>query len=133
MEKTKTTEEPEFVSMGVATPTSGFDTIKRAETRVADTDTYKGRVLKMPEDEMVRLKICLMLCSLHSKHSGTKSFFRVFHAQIRARQKKIPCLPHEPPASLIFILSVPFVRRQNADKALRRGTLAMQFTCSDFH
>lgn len=53
MEKTKK-EEPEFVSMGVATPTSGFDTIKRAEMRVADTDTYKGRVLKMPEDEMVR-------------------------------------------------------------------------------
>lgn len=52
MEKTKK-EEPEFVSMGVATPTTGFDTIKRAEMRVADTDTYKGRVLKMPEDEQV--------------------------------------------------------------------------------
>lgn len=56
MEKTRK-EEPEFVSMGVATPTSGFDTIKRAEMRVADTDTYKGRVLKMPQDEMVRLKM----------------------------------------------------------------------------
>ena len=55
VEKTRK-EEPEFVSMGVATPTSGFDTIKRAEMRVADTDTYKGRVLKMPEDEKVRLK-----------------------------------------------------------------------------
>lgn len=50
-------EEPEFVSVGVATPTTGFDTIKRAETRTADTDTYKGRVLKMPEDEMVRIDI----------------------------------------------------------------------------
>lgn len=38
--------------MGVATPVSGFDTIKRAETRVADTDTYKGRVQKLPQDEM---------------------------------------------------------------------------------
>ncbi|KAJ7391164.1 hypothetical protein OS493_020195 [Desmophyllum pertusum] len=51
MEQTKK-EEPEFVSMGVATPVSGFDTIKRAEMRVADTDTYKGRVQKMPEAEM---------------------------------------------------------------------------------
>lgn len=45
-------EEPEFVSMGVATPVSGFDTIKRAETRVADTDTYKGRVKKLPQEEV---------------------------------------------------------------------------------
>ncbi|XP_078361978.1 uncharacterized protein LOC144646306 isoform X2 [Oculina patagonica] len=51
MEKTKK-EEPEFVSMGVATPTTGFDTIKRAQMKVADTDTYKGHVKKMPEDEM---------------------------------------------------------------------------------
>lgn len=51
LEKVKK-EEPEFVSMGVATPVSGFDTIKRAETRVADTDTYKGRVQKLPQDEM---------------------------------------------------------------------------------
>ena len=48
-------EEPEFVSMGVATPVSGFDTIKRAETRVADTDTYKGRVKKLPQEEVVRI------------------------------------------------------------------------------
>ena len=54
LEKVKK-EEPEFVSMGVATPVSGFDTIKRAETRVADTDTYKGRVQKLPQDEMVRI------------------------------------------------------------------------------
>ena len=47
-------EEPEMVSVGMATPKSGADTIKRAETRVADTDTYKGRVLKLPESEMVR-------------------------------------------------------------------------------
>ena len=47
-------EEPEMVSVGMATPKSGVDTIKRAETRVADTDTYKGRVLKLPESEMVR-------------------------------------------------------------------------------
>ena len=47
-------EEPEMVSMGVATPVSGVDTIKRAQMRVADTDSYKGRVLKMPESEMVR-------------------------------------------------------------------------------
>lgn len=46
------TEEPEMVSMGMATPISGGDTIKRAETRVADTDTYKGRVLKLPETQM---------------------------------------------------------------------------------
>ncbi|KAM7443384.1 hypothetical protein ABFA07_007845 [Porites harrisoni] len=45
-------EEPEMVSVGMATPKSGVDTIKRAETRVADTDTYKGRVLKLPESEM---------------------------------------------------------------------------------
>lgn len=64
MEKTKT-EEPEFVSMGVATPKSGFDTIKRAEMRVADTDTFKGRVQKMPEDEMVRLKMDVA-CSVAS-------------------------------------------------------------------
>lgn len=53
MEKAKK-EEPEFVSMGVATPVTGFDTIKRAEMRVADTDTYKGHVHKLPEAEMVR-------------------------------------------------------------------------------
>ena len=47
-------EEPEMVSVGMATPKSGVDTIKRAEMRVADTDTYKGRVLKLPESEMVR-------------------------------------------------------------------------------
>ena len=57
LEKVKK-EEPEFVSMGVATPVSGFDTIKRAETRVADTDTYKGRVQKLPQDEMVRIYRC---------------------------------------------------------------------------
>lgn len=68
MEKTKK-EEPEFVSMGVATPTSGFDTIKRAEMRVADTDTFKGRVLKMPEDEMVRLKVDVA-CSVASVASA---------------------------------------------------------------
>jgi len=68
MEKTKK-EEPEFVSMGVATPTSGFDTIKRAEMRVADTDTYKGRVRKMPEDDMVRLKI-VVACSVASVASA---------------------------------------------------------------
>lgn len=45
-------EEPEMVSVGMATPKSGVDTIKRAEMRVADTDTYKGRVLKLPESEM---------------------------------------------------------------------------------
>ena len=42
-----------MVSMGVATPVSGMDTIKRAQMRVADTDSYKGRVQKMPEDEVV--------------------------------------------------------------------------------
>ena len=47
-------EEPEMVSMGVATPISGMDTIKRAEMRVADTDSYKGHVRKLPENEMVR-------------------------------------------------------------------------------
>ena len=91
MEKTKTSEEPEFVSMGVATPTSGFDTIKRAETRVADTDTYKGRVLKMPEDQTVTLKISLMFCSLHSKHSRTKSFFRIFYKLAQEKQKALSC------------------------------------------
>lgn len=47
-------EEPEMVSMAVATPISSMDTIKRAETRVADTDSYKGHVRKLPENEMVR-------------------------------------------------------------------------------
>ena len=46
-------EEPEMVSMGMATPKGGTDTIKRAEMRVADTDTFKGRVMKVPESEMV--------------------------------------------------------------------------------
>ncbi|XP_068748062.1 band 4.1-like protein 2 isoform X2 [Montipora capricornis] len=45
-------EEPEMVSMGMATPKGGTDTIKRAEMRVADTDTFKGRVMKVPESEM---------------------------------------------------------------------------------
>ncbi|XP_029194495.2 protein 4.1-like isoform X1 [Acropora millepora] len=44
-------EEPELVSMGVATPKTGTDTIKRAEMRVADSDTFKGRVLQVPESE----------------------------------------------------------------------------------
>jgi len=48
-------EEPEMVSMGVATPVSGMDTIKRAEMRSADADAYKGRVHKLPESELVRL------------------------------------------------------------------------------
>ena len=47
-------EEPEMVSMGVATPKSGMDTIKRAEMRVADTDSYKGHVHKLPDNELVR-------------------------------------------------------------------------------
>ena len=46
-------EEPELVSMGVATPKTGTDTIKRAEMRVADSDTFKGRVLQVPESEKV--------------------------------------------------------------------------------
>jgi len=45
-------EEPEMVSMGVATPVSGMDTIKRAEMRSADADAYKGRVHKLPESEL---------------------------------------------------------------------------------
>ena len=47
-------EEPEMVSMAMATPKTGTDTIKRAEMRVADSDTFKGRVLKLPESETVR-------------------------------------------------------------------------------
>lgn len=66
LEKVKK-EEPEFVSMGVATPVSGFDTIKRAETRVADTDTYKGRVQKLPQDEMVRIYRCHRVLKVDQK------------------------------------------------------------------
>ena len=36
-----------------ATPKSGTDTIKRAEMRVADSDTFKGRAMKLPESGVV--------------------------------------------------------------------------------
>ena len=43
--------------MGVATPVTGGDTIKRAKTKVADTDTYQGRVVKMSDVDKVIIKI----------------------------------------------------------------------------
>lgn len=49
-------EELEFVSMGVVILIFGFDIIKRVEMRVVDIDIYKGRVLKMLQDEKVRFK-----------------------------------------------------------------------------
>ena len=51
VEKSKPLKEDEPIKFGVATPTAGTGTLKRAEMKLADTDSYKGRVLRMTDDQ----------------------------------------------------------------------------------
>ena len=50
LEKSRPVKEDEPLKFGVATPTAGTGTLKRAEVKVADTDSFKGRVARMTDD-----------------------------------------------------------------------------------
>lgn len=50
VEKSKPLMDDEPLKFGVATPTAGTGTLKRAEMKLADTDSYKGRVVRMSDD-----------------------------------------------------------------------------------
>ena len=44
-------KEEEPIKFGIATPTVGTGTLKRAEVKLADTDSYKGRVERVSDSD----------------------------------------------------------------------------------
>lgn len=46
-------DEAELLEFSFATPTSSGDTIKRAKMKTAETDSYKGRVVRVQDDAPV--------------------------------------------------------------------------------